>query len=476
MKKRALIVGLAVILAGLTMVGCSSDDDPADPQPTAKFRVVHASPDLGTVDIYFDASTSPWLEDLEFGAATTYKSGSPGTVTLVFRSAGDDHSAVPIFTSDPIDLASGASLTLVAGGLTQSADSRDEFRLLEYSDFFQVTADANVRTVNAGSDLGSATVFVGKTSLALATDLARWDESGRGGVMYEAGEDEDVAITSVGGITSFRVPALDPEATYYFILTGLISGAGAAATPFDLLVVGPGGKVDLDSVEPRDIRAVHAVPDGGTVDVRVVTGLGVNWTRSLMMEGAAYGDATLYSQVDDIRQVIIEIYPPGTDPTLVEPLFSGTAYIHEDAGSTTIFTAGIAASNDEADEVRLFSLADDFPAPGAGEAVAQVVHAVTNLDALNVDFGDDGSVDGALERFSGSQEGAIFLTANSQLQMVVREGPQIVAYFTTPELAADKEHYLVMTGIANGVPDFRLLTLTEDGSLGFTNQVIMEGK
>lgn len=39
-----------------------------------------------------------------------------------------------------------------------------------------------------------------------------------------------------------------------------------------------------------------------------------------------------------------------------------------------------------------------------------------------------------------------------------------------------KEHFLVLTGIANGVPDFSLLTLTQDGSLGFTMQDLIEGQ
>jgi hypothetical protein len=476
MGKRALFLGLAVILAGWTVAGCSSDDDPTDPQPTAKFRVVHASPDVGPLDIYLDSSNTPWLQDVAYGEASTYSSGSPRTVTLVFRAAGANATTDPFFTSDPIELGSGASLTVVAAGLIQSADFGDEFRLLEYSDYYQTTPHANVRTVNAGSDLTAATVFVGKTSQVLASNLARWEESGRAGVEYEAGEVQDVAVTDGEGITSFRVPALDAKSTYYFILTGLISGPGAENSPFTMLIVGPGGNVERGSVESRDFRAVHAVPDGGTVDVRVVTGLGVNWTRSLLMEGAVYGDATGYGQLEDIRQVIIEIYQTGADPTVTEPFFAGAAYIHEEGLSTTIFTAGLVFTFNPEVMVRLFSLADDFPVPDVGETVARLVHTVPNLDALRVDFGNDGSDQATMERFSGNSEGAIFLTADTGLQMVVREGPWVVGLFTTPELAADKQHYLVLTGIMLSVPDISLLTLTQDGSLGFTNQDIMEGK
>lgn len=474
MAKRALVLGLAVILAGLTMAGCSSDD-PAEPTATSKIRIVHASPDVGTVDIYFDASTSPWLVDVPYGEASTYNSGSPRTLTLVFRTAGADPSEDPLFTSEPIVLSSGASYTAVAGGLAGSVDAPDKIRVLVYDDYYQNTADANVRTVHAGSDLPTATVFVGKTSQMLASGLGRWGESGRAGVTYDAGLAQDVAVTDGEGITSFRVPELDPASVYYFILTGLISGPGAEGAPFNLLIVGPAGLVELGSVAPRDFRAVHAVPVDEAVDVRVVTGLGVNWTRILMQDGAVYGDATLYGQLEDIRQVVIQVFPAGADPSVEDPLFAETAYIHDEAGSTTIFVAGTPDSGDEADEVRLFSLPDEFPVPGAGETVASLVHAVPDLGSLRVDFGDDGSDEATMDPFTGNNEGAIFLTADTELQMKVRAEAGVVGLFTTPSLAADKEHFLVLTGFYNGTPELSLLTITQDGSLGFTPQDVLPG-
>ena len=74
-----------------------------------------------------------------------------------------------------------------------------------------------------------------------------------------------------------------------------------------------------------------------------------------------------------------------------------------------------------------------------------------------------------MDRFTGNVEGAIILAADTGLTMVVREVTTTVETFTTPNLAADKQHYLVLTGIKNGSPGFVLLTVTQDQSLGFTD-------
>lgn len=468
MYKRILVMVVAAALAGLAVVGCSSSDSTPPPSATAKIRVVHASPDAGPVDVYLGTSASPWLEDLEYGQASTYLSRSPGTVTLVIHEAGADPLLLPPYLTEPIDMAAGASLTSLVAGLVQSGADEDKVRLITYSDNFQNSPTARARVVHAGSDAPNLTVTIGATGQVLVHGLARWAESGRAGVVYEPGMIQDIVVKAPGNrITSFRAPELEAQKDYYFILIGLIFDPGAATTPFDLLIVGPGGALDLEQTTPRNFRLVHTTPDGGPIDSYVTYGLGDSFMRKKIGMDLDYGRATLYNSLNT-RQVFIEIYDVGADPDHVQPKFAQSAYIHDEAASTTIFAAGLASSDDEEDEVRLFSLADAFGVTPVEFLAAQLVHACPNLDPLSVDFGDDGSDEATMDRFAGNNEGWISLPADTELTMVVREGGAIVDVFTTPTMATDKDYYLILTGIKDGSPGFSLLSVTQDGDQGFT--------
>ena len=68
------------------------------------------------MDIYIGTSVTPWLEDVDYGMATVYLSRGTGTVVLTVRQADADPSTDPGIQSDPIDLAAGASLTILVTG------------------------------------------------------------------------------------------------------------------------------------------------------------------------------------------------------------------------------------------------------------------------------------------------------------------------------------------------------------------------
>ena len=471
MFKRALVLAMAAALAGFIIAGCSSDDTEAPPAATAKIRIVHASPDAGAVDVYIDTSASAWLPDFQYGESSTYSSRSTGTVTLMFREAGADPGTAPIFTSDPIDMVAGASLTVLASGLVQSAADEDKFRLIIYEDGFQNSPTARARVVHAGSDALDVHVTIGATGQVLTNGLARWEESGRNGNVYEPGMIQDIVVQMPDDqITSFRAPELEAQKDYYFFLIGLISGPGSATNAFDLLIVGPGGVLALETIELRDLRMVHTSPDIGAVDYYLAFGLGDRFQRILTKDYVIYGDATDYGQLG-IRQVNAEMYAVGADPEVDQPLFTQPVYIHDEAASTTAFAAGLAASQESDDTLRIFSLADSFGTPPRAFLPARLVHACANLDSLKVDFGDDDSFEATMYRFTGNTEGWISLAADTGLTMVVREmgfGGAIVDVFTTAAMAADKKFYLILTGLKDGTPEFSLLSVTDEKSLGFT--------
>lgn len=247
MFRKIYYLAVTAVLAGWCVSGCSSSDPATPPQPSAKIRLVHASPDAGPVDVYVGTPANLWLEDLEYGQASVYLSSGVGNVALIVIGAGADPLLLPPYLTESVDLVSGDSITTLFGGLVKSGADEDKVRLFSFSDNFQNSPAANVRTVHAGSDAPNATVMVSDTSQILADNLARWAEVGRAGVPYEADVVRDVEVEAGGGITSFRVPELNAKSTYYFILTGLISGQGAQTTPFHLLIVGPGGLVPLET-------------------------------------------------------------------------------------------------------------------------------------------------------------------------------------------------------------------------------------
>ena len=194
MFKRVLILAVAALLAGLVVAGCSSDDTEAPPEATVKIRVVNASPDGGAIDVYIDNSATPWLENLEYGQASTYLSRGTGTVDLVIFEAGADPQLLPPYVTESIELAAGASLTSLVAGLVQSGDAEDKVRLITYSDNFQNSPTARARVVHAGADAPNLRVTIGETGQVLADNLERWAETGRAGVVYDAGVIQDVVV------------------------------------------------------------------------------------------------------------------------------------------------------------------------------------------------------------------------------------------------------------------------------------------
>jgi len=254
MSQRLVLIIVAAVIGAMLLGGCSDSSTSTDPQPTARIRVIHASPDFGTVDVYLGNATTPWLKDLEYLQTGTYLTiNSPATVTLAFRRAGDPVDATPLLTSDELSMSSGSSTSAVVGGLAGSNVAADELRLLTYTDTWLAhdTGKTRVRVIHAGANARDLTV-VAAGGLELATDLPRFEASVQGGELYPAAVSlENVIYVNGLAIASFAMPALDEDKDYYFVITGLISSVGADA--FTLLPVGPGGSLALETPSQRTL-------------------------------------------------------------------------------------------------------------------------------------------------------------------------------------------------------------------------------
>jgi hypothetical protein len=93
---------------------------PPPPPAPARVRVVHASPDPATasVSVYIDGSGTPAIAGLAYRSVAGYAELPPGAHTVAVRpatAAADAPAALEVGTPE---LASGASYTLIAHGLT----------------------------------------------------------------------------------------------------------------------------------------------------------------------------------------------------------------------------------------------------------------------------------------------------------------------------------------------------------------------
>jgi len=96
-------------------------DDVEPERGGARLRVVHASPDAPAVDVTADDAAQTLVDGLEFGAASEYRSLSPGETTVEVRpdSESDDN---PFDAEFDVDLRPNRAYTAIAGGYFTAGD------------------------------------------------------------------------------------------------------------------------------------------------------------------------------------------------------------------------------------------------------------------------------------------------------------------------------------------------------------------
>jgi hypothetical protein len=194
------------------------------------------------------------------------------------------------------------------------------------------------------------------------------------------------------------------------------------------------------------LRAVHASPDAPAVDV-YVEGSGGSYT--------------------------VELRDAGADPNST-PAFTVDVTIPDNATVTAV-AAGLLSSSNDADKFRLLAFAENFSAPGAGNAAVRIVHASPDAPTVGLDVGDDGSIEVPnFARFAETGEAGVALPANTELQIAIYAGATRVTAFTTPQLPEGAELFVIATGLLSKLPretdGFTLLAVAPTGSIGFIKQ------
>jgi hypothetical protein len=114
LKPRFKLVAALALTMGALLVAAA----PVAAGGEAMVRVLHASPDAGTVDVYVDSTTTPAIEDFAFGTLSGYlalPAGAHDFRVCAANSDASDDANCPIIAND-VALDAGAMVTVAAIG------------------------------------------------------------------------------------------------------------------------------------------------------------------------------------------------------------------------------------------------------------------------------------------------------------------------------------------------------------------------
>jgi hypothetical protein len=235
----------------------------------AHLRVVHASPNAPSVDIYLAGTTTAVAKGVDYGDATKFIDVDAGTVAFDLRAAGANASSAPAFTTADITVDSNADYTLVAAGDFAQPENADfGFRVLPLQHDFEAPAAGNAvaRIVHATSAWETVDLDLVDTDDVDVPALSRFGSESNVDLPAGAVIPVDFQTEADGVLSQLQLPSLTAGSELFVIATG---NPGFPFRPpangFALLVVDQAGHVSWVKEQPW-IHMVHA-SDISTVDV-----------------------------------------------------------------------------------------------------------------------------------------------------------------------------------------------------------------
>jgi hypothetical protein len=217
-----------------------------------------------------------------------------------------------------------------------------------------------------------------------------------------------------------------------------------------------------------EIRVIHASPDAPAVDIYVAG------SATPVITDLAYGDSSNYLSVDE-GSYDFQIRAAGADASS-EPVYSTGALALADGDRVTAIASGLlAGTGDQA--FRVLALPEAFAMPAADSAIVRIVHGSADAPTVAIDVGNDGTPEvAALDRYADTGAAGVELPAGEALQIGIWAGDPLerVTAFTTPELPAGAELFVIATGLVGELPSaddgFGLLAVGPDGAIGIIQQ------
>ncbi|MFP2897878.1 DUF4397 domain-containing protein [Corallococcus sp. 4LFB] len=171
--------------------------------------------------------------------------------------------------------------------------------------------------------------------------------------------------------------------------------------------------------------------------------------------------------------VTVELRPTGaaadSRPVVSQPvgMEAGTRW--------TVVAAGALSASDSDAALRTLLLRDNTVPADGGQTRVRIVNAGTDAPTVDVDLGNDGSVEVAsLARFKDSGEEPWVLPSGAAFQVGLRTGGRALTSFTVPAAGSGTDTLIVATGLmsapARAGDGFSLLTAGRDGTLAILRQ------
>lgn len=185
------------------------------------------------------------------------------------------------------------------------------------------------------------------------------------------------------------------------------------------------------------LRVVHASPGAPAVDVYAVGG------ETPLFADLEYTDTSDYISIPP-GTYQVEVRVSGTDTVV----FTTDNLPLADGDKITAIAAGVADAELPADQqFRILPLFENFDAPAAGNAITRIVHASADAPTVDLDVGDDGSVEvPGLARFADTGATGVELPAGTEFQVaVLADGTRVTAF--TAQLPEGAEVFLIATGL-----------------------------
>jgi hypothetical protein len=307
----------------------------------ARIRVIHASPNAPSVDVYAKDSSVAALEDVAYGDASDFIEVDAGPVAFDLRAAGSDSSEAAAFTTEPVELSADTDYSLVAAGdFAQVTDADVGFRVLALEHDFSAPVDgeALVRVVHATPTWASVDVDVLGTSGVDIAGLGAFESESN--VALPAATGIDIALQTAAGdvLSKLALPEFEEGTESLVIATG---NPGlpfrAPANGFALLVVDQDGNTSWVKENPW-LHVLH-VSDVGTVDLydsaltaptdKLADDLAVETLAGFQLPASAAG-VTLKAVADEAASGAATSLASGATSTLA----AGEHYLAYIAGDT----------------------------------------------------------------------------------------------------------------------------------------------
>ncbi len=357
----------------------TADTQDTDVTESARVRVIHASPDAPTVDVWAVGVDEPLIEDLAYGDVTGYLELPAATYTIELRAAGSAGTVAAAY-SQSLTVPETGDVTVIAAGLL--AGSGDEaFRLLALAeDFTTPAADtARVRIVHASPTAPAVALDVGNDGTPEVASLARYADTGVAGVELPSDTAIQIGIWTTGTdaarVTAFTTPELPEGGELFVIATGLLGDLPREETGFSLLAVAPTGAVGFIKQNPR-VFALHASPDAPAVDIfagasELVDDLAFNELSSAIQVPPGAYTLDFFATAVGATRPSGDAAASATTPSLA----AGESYL-------AIASGFLGATGDD-EPFQLLPFAEGFDVTEAG-ALVRAVHASPGAPSVDI--------------------------------------------------------------------------------------------